>query len=101
MENSHLKVYYFTGKKNAFTLLLNTRRAKEFVVTSTLTRCIMCALLFLLAQCTRYFLKARHQVKAITIIAIVEVIPCPVVEIVSVFLLHFRSTYMHMHIVID
>ena len=53
--------------------MLNPRRAKEFVVPSTLIRCITRAALFF-KNVPGTFFNATHQVKA-TAIAIVEVIP--------------------------
>ena len=61
------------------------------------TWCITRAALFF-RNVLGVFFNVRHQVEAIAI-GVSEA--DPVVEIVSVFLLHFRSTYMHMHIVID
>ena len=59
-------------KKTRYTVL-NPRRAKEFVVPSTLTRCIAYFALYR-ANVPGTFFNATHQVKAIAI-GIVEVEP--------------------------
>ena len=70
--------------------MLNACRAKEFVVPSTLSWCITCALLFFADVPGTFSFNATHQLKAI---AIGVSKANPLVRIVSVFLFPSLYTY--------